>query len=291
MSKLAPPQQTIPIGTRTGSSWNPWMGCHKLNPNSQLGDSGCTFCYMYREVRAKQRMHRDWNPNVVRRCKTTWTKPLRWGMNRRQMIFSCSWSDFFINEADPWRAEAWDVIRRTPWHVYRICTKRPERIRPPGGPSLLPPDWDASWNTTWRHVWLGCTVEHQNHVKRMDYIRSIPCAFRWVSAEPLLSELDLNLKGFGFLVDGGESGGRDEDGNWEKIRPANLDWFRSLRDQCQAAGVLYCHKQHGGTKKCSKAMHAQLFGRRPFPTHLRAWGCRVLDGRLHDDFPPMPPYP
>ncbi len=249
---------------------------------------------MYREVRAKIRVHPDWDPNVVRRCKTTWRKPYRWKANNRQMVFTCSWSDYFINEADPWRDEAWKVIRETPWHVYRICTKRPERIRPANGPSLLPPDWDSEWNGAYKHVWLGVTVEHQNHIKRMDYIRNIPCSLRWVSAEPLLSALDLNLNGFLFLVDGGESGGKDEHGNYEQIRvPPTHDWFRSLRGQCANANppVLYCHKQHGGLKKCSKAMHKQLFGNQPFPPHLPAWGCRVLDGRLHDDFPPMPPYP
>jgi len=290
------PQQTIPplqIGTKTGESWNPWMCCHRLNPNSPLGDSGCTFCYMYREVRAKKLVHPDWDPNVVRRCKTTWRKPYRWKANNRQMIFTTSWSDFFINEADPWRDEAWKVIRDTPWHVYRICTKRPERIHPPNGTSLLPEDWDSEWNRAYKHVWLGTTVEHQNHVNRMDYIRNIPCTLRWVSGEPLLSKLKLNLSGFSFVVTGGESGGKDEDGNCEAIRKPDEDWFRSLRDQCANANpsVLFCYKQFGGLKKCSKAMHKQLFGDRPFPPHVKAWGCRVLDGRLHDDFPQMPPYP
>lgn len=100
-------------------------------------------------------------------------------------------------------------------------------------------------------------------------LRKIPCTLRWVSAEPLLSELNLNLDGFSFVVTGGESGGKDEHGNDEKIREANLDWFRSLRDQCANAKppVLFCYKQFGGLKKCSKAMHKELFGDRPFPPH------------------------
>jgi protein gp37 len=287
----------LQIATKTGESWNPWMSCHKLGTGPE---NGCKFCYMFREVRAKQRIHPDWDPNVVRKCKTTWRKPYR--LKDRQMIFTTSWSDFFIREADApgWRDHAWKIIRENPQHVFRICTKRVERIRPPNGPSLLPDDWDNEWNGAYRHVWLGVTVEHQKWVWRMDMLRRIPCSLRWVSAEPLLSELKLDLSGFSFVVDGGESGGRDENGNWEKIRPADPDWFRSLRDQCANHNppVLYCHKQHGGLQKCSKKLHKQLLAdgkfttiNQPFPDHLKSWGCRVLDGRLHDDFPPMPPYP
>ena len=279
-------QVALQIGTKTGASWNPWMFCHKISVGKS--DGGCLHCYMFREVLSKriQKRHPDWKPDHPQLTKTTQNAPKH--MKGRQMVFACSWSDFFIREADApgWRDHAWKVIRETPQHVYRICTKRPERIRPLNGPSLLPDDWDSEWNHDFKNVWLGVTVEHQNWARRMDYLRNIPCTLRWVSAEPLLGPLALNLTGFSFLVDGGESGGKDE-----KIRPANLDWFRSLRDQCQAAGIPYCHKQHGGLKKCSKAMHKQLFGDQPFPPHEKAWGCRVLDGRLHDDFPTFPPYP
>ena len=288
MSALAQPQVApLVIGTRTGASWNPWMCCHKLGTGPE---NGCKFCYMFRDVRQKKR----WDPDKPRLCATA-TQNAPYRMKGRQMIFTNSYSDFFIREADAvgWRDHAWKVIRENPKHIFRICTKRVERISPPNGPSLLPADWDSEWNGAYKHVWLGCTVEHQKWTWRMDMLRKIPCTLRWVSAEPLLSELNLNLDGFSFVVTGGESGGKDEHGNDEKIREANLDWFRSLRDQCANAKppVLFCYKQFGGLKKCSKAMHKELFGDRPFPPHEKAWGCRVLDGRLHDDFPPMPPYP
>ena len=271
------------------------MCCHKLvNPLEKPypgATSGCLFCYMFREVRqkAKSKVHANWNPDKPQQTKRL-DAPRH--MKGRQLVFLCSWSDFFIPEADgAWRDAAWKVIRETPWHNYRVCTKRPERIRPKGanGPSLLPPDWDSEWNRAYAHVWLGVTVEHQKWTHRMDYIRNIPCTLRWVSAEPLLSALDLNLSGFSFVVCGGESGGKDENGNPEQIRKADWDWFRSLRDQCANAGVAFCHKQHGGLKKCSKAMHKQLFGNQPLPEHLSAFGCRVLDGQVYDAFPPFPP--
>jgi protein gp37 len=292
-------QVALQIGTKTGASWNPWMFCHKLGKGPE---NGCKFCYMFRQVLSKrtQKIHPDWKPDHPQLTKSTQSAPSH--MKGRQMIFTCSWSDFFIREADAsgWRDHAWQVIRANPQHIFRICTKRVERIRPPNGPSLLPDDWDSEWDGAYSHVWLGCTVEHQRWAWRMDMLRQIPCTLRWVSAEPLLSDLRLDLDGFAFVVDGGESGGRDENGNWEKIRPADPDWFRNLRDQCAHHNppILYCHKQHGGLKKCSKALHKRLLAdgkfttiNQPFPNHERSWGCRVLDGRLHDDFPPLLPYP
>ena len=289
MTALAPPQTSLQIGTKTGASWNPWMFCHKLGTGPE---NGCKFCYMFRQVLSKriQKRHPDWKPDHPQLTKSTQSAPSH--MKGRQMIFTCSWSDFFIREADApgWRDHAWQVIRANPQHIFRICTKRVERIRPPNGPSLLPDDWDSEWNGAYKHVWLGCTVEHQKWTWRMDMLRKIPCTLRWVSAEPLLSELKLDLSEFSFVVDGGESGGRDENGNWEQIRDANLDWFRSLRDQCRAAGVMYCHKQNGGMKKCS--CHRKHNPTNPnSPPHLPAYGCRVFDNQVYDHFPPFPPYP
>jgi Protein of unknown function (DUF5131) len=122
----------------TNASWNPWQGCRKVSP-------GCKYCYMYR---AKERYGQD--PTVVRRSKTTFTAPLTWTPPRVPWrVFTCSWSDFVIEEADAWRDEAWDVIRRTPHLTYQVLTKRPERLA-----GRLP------WTTDpWPHVWLGVSVE------------------------------------------------------------------------------------------------------------------------------------
>src|SRR3990167_11527130 len=99
----------------TEATWNPWHGCIKVSP-------GCKNCYMYRE---KNRYGQD--PAVVVRSKpATFNAPLKWKEPAR--VFTCSWSDFFIKQADPWRDEAWDIIYQTPHLTYLILTKRPERI-------------------------------------------------------------------------------------------------------------------------------------------------------------------
>lgn len=127
----------------TKLTWNPWHGCKKVSP-------GCKFCYMYRD---KARYNQ--NPVIVQRSRQeTFNSPLKW--REPGFVFTCSWSDFFIDEADKWRQNAWDIIRRTPHLIYQILTKRPERIK-----QCLPPDWGDGW----QNVWLGTSVENQKNIQ------------------------------------------------------------------------------------------------------------------------------
>ena len=97
------------------ATWNPWHGCTKVSP-------GCAHCYMYRD---KTRYGQ--NPAAVTRSKTTFFDPLKW-KEPQARIFTCSWSDFFIEEADAWRPEAWNIIQNTPQHSYLILTKSIARL-------------------------------------------------------------------------------------------------------------------------------------------------------------------
>jgi len=207
---------------------------------------------MYREQR---RYGRD--PTVVVASKTTFNDPLKWKDGRR--IFTCSWSDFFIEEADPWRARAWDIISQTPRHVYQILTKRPERIA-----DHLPRDWPLP------NVWLGVTVENRRHgLPRMDILRKIPARLRFFSAEPLLEDLGLlDLKGFDWAIIGGESG--------PKARRMHPDWARHIRDQCIAANVPVFFKQWGEFDPSGNRVGRKKAG-------------RVLDGREWNDVPAAMP--
>lgn len=196
----------------TDATWNPWHGCHKISP-------GCKFCYMFRD---KARYGQD--PNVVSRSKTTFNDPLTWKEPRK--IFTCSWSDWLIEEADPWRGDAYDVIRQSPRHTYQILTKRIERAagRVPDPP--LP------------NVWLGVSVESREYLPRIDVLRETPAALRFLSLEPLLQDLGtLDLTGIGWVIVGGESG--------PGARPFNTDWARAIVAQCKAAGVACFVKQFG----------------------------------------------
>jgi protein gp37 len=145
------------------------------------------------------------------------------------LTFTCSWSDFFIDEADPWRAEAWEIIRQTPHLTYQILTKRPERMV-----SCLPEDWGSGYP----NVWLGVSVENRRWLCRLETLAKIPARIHFASFEPLLKDLgDLTpwLPGLEWAIVGGESGARR--------RPMALPWLSSIVAQCQAAQIPVWVKQ------------------------------------------------
>jgi len=254
----------------TDHTWNPWYGCIKVS-------QGCKNCYMYRNM-----ARTPFNPHVVTRAKTaTFNKPLRW--DQPALVFTCSWSDFFIEAADRWRAEALQIIADTPHLTYQILTKRPERVL----------DWldNACWPVSGcpiglhvfkelPNVWLGVSVENQEQAElRIPEFLTIPARTRFLSCEPLLGEIDLTrvyyetykehfnvlnneLQPIHWVITGGESGPAN------KIRTAKPEWFRSIRDQCNGYYVPYFHKQNGGSNKVDGA-----------------WGGRELDDRTWDEMP------
>lgn len=226
----------------TDHTYNPWYGC-------KIVSSGCKYCYMYRDM---ARYGRD--PMAVTRAKpATFNAPLKWRDPAR--VFTCSWSDFFIEQADAWRGDAWDIIRQTPHLTYQILTKRPENIA-----SRLPADWGGGW----LNVWLGVSIESSRYTKRFLELMDIPAAIRFVSYEPALEMVDfapiLSSGYCDWLISGGESGYRP--------RPADANWFRQARYNCRRFSVAYFHKQNGGTRK-----------------EGGAWGGRELDGQVYNEFP------
>jgi protein gp37 len=195
---------------------------------------------MYRD---KTRYGQD--PSTVMRGKTTFDLPLKW--KEPKLIFTCSWSDFFIAEADSWRTEAWDIIRATPHHSYQILTKRPERVA-----DHLPKDWPLP------NVWLGVSVENPRFYSRISILREISAPVRFLSLEPLLAAMPkLPLEGISWVIVGGESGPRS--------RPMKPEWVCDIRDQCATFGIPFFFKQWGGVHKSRAG--------------------RMLDGRTYDAMP------
>lgn len=190
----------------TQNTWNPWHGCIKVS-------EGCKFCYMYRD---KERYKAD--PTIVLRSKGKFNDPLRW--KEPKLIFTCSWSDFFIKDADAWRDEAWKIIKATPQHTYQILTKRPERIA-----QCLPADWGKGYP----NVWLGVSVENQKNASRISTLVKNHAAINFVSFEPLLEEIDLRKVSDLHLIDwaiiGGESG--NDTGKY-RYRKCEMPWIRTL---------------------------------------------------------------
>src|SRR4029077_18531828 len=166
------------------ATWNPWVGCHKISP-------ACAHCYMFREQRAYGN-----NPGIVRRTNpATFYAPLKWKESRR--VFTCSWSDFFIPESDPWRRAAYEVmVVGGAHHTYQILTKRPERI-----PEI---EWPVLGMA--RNIWTGVSVENRRFYWRIDALRRIRPNLLFLSIEPLLGRMpDLPLDGVGWVIVGGES--------------------------------------------------------------------------------------
>lgn len=195
----------------TEATWNPWHGCHKIS-------AGCKNCYMFRD---KAKYGQD--PNVVLRSKTKFYDPLKW--TEPTTIFTCSWSDFFIEEADEWRDEAFAIMALTPHHTYQVLTKRPDRmlayLNAPdiaarialkmgqiGGQRAIKKqdihalvqqgitvsEFDEK-NFFLPNVWLGVSVEDQKTAReRIPLLLKTPAAVRWISAEPLLGLIDFTLR-------------------------------------------------------------------------------------------------
>jgi protein gp37 len=210
----------------TQHTWNPWRGCHKVSP-------GCKFCYMFRD---QKRYGRD--PNTVVRSKTTFLDPLKW--TELALVFTCSWSDFFIEEADEWRDDAWAVIREAGNLTFQILTKRPENIE-----GRLPDNWGDGWD----NVWLGVSAECQSCADvRIPILLSIPAKLRFVSVEPMLEQMSLRrwLPDLDWVICGGESG--PHQANPKTARPMHMRWARELRDQCRYFGVPFFFKQASDTR-------------------------------------------
>jgi len=234
----------------SGISWthntqNFWRGCDKVSPE-------CAKCYINRPVQG--RVIADFG-KVIRALPNTWEDPWKWEAecmvnHYAKRIFTCSYSDFFHAKADPWRNQAWRIIRRTPHLAWLVLTKRPELIE-----ARLPHDWGEGY----RNVWLGISVGCREKLNKMDFLRRIPAAVRFVSAEPLLEDIseDIDLNGFGWVVVGGESGSgqeylwnpaedwkaenkkKDTDGR----RTMRYPWAANLRDKVKAAGLPFLFKQ------------------------------------------------
>lgn len=221
------------MGEKTRISWanrtlNFWVGCTYVSEE-------CEHCY------AESMINRLRGPgafDTVRRTQT-WNDAKKWqreaeATKRTDLVFTCSLSDFFIKAADEWRPEAWKIIHDTPNLIYQILTKRPKLIA-----RALPPDWGPNG---YPNCWLGTSVGMKQYLNRMDALREIPAACRFVSAEPLLEdlcpELEKHVDGFHQIIVGGESGNGSNN-----FRPMPHQWARNILDVCRKNDIAFWFKQ------------------------------------------------
>ena len=219
----------------TEHTWNPFAGCSIHTP-------GCTNCYAMRQARRMEEFGTSptyagttriangkpiWTGKINKASAATMKRPFQ--ITSPSMIFVNSMSDFWHEGArDEWRIEALGVMAATS-HVYQVLTKRPENILPFLEKHTLHIP---------AQVWIGATVERGDFKHRIDTLRRVPAAIRFLSVEPLIGEVGrLDLTGIHWVIGGGESG--------PGARGMRADWARELRDECTRQGVAFFWKQWG----------------------------------------------
>ncbi|MDP3651083.1 MAG: phage Gp37/Gp68 family protein [Rhodoferax sp.] len=248
-------------------TFNPWEGCVKVGP-------GCDHCYAEaRNARFGGGVAINWGPGAPRRrtSPANWALPIKWNKRagimqsawahgvelhsgdeaaciaagfikpQRPKVFCASLADVFDNAVDPmWRADLFWLIKQTPNLDWLLLTKRVGNARLMMCDAIATIDPMAEWVMPLPNVWIGATVVNQEESDRdIPKLQSVSAAKRFLSMEPLLGPVDLTglLDGIDWVIVGGESG--------PGARPMHPDWARSLRDQCQSAGVPFLFKQWG----------------------------------------------
>jgi protein gp37 len=225
----------------TEATWNPVTGCTKVS-------AGCKNCYAERLALRLQAMR---NPRYHNGFKVTLHQdlidlPKAWREPR--LIFVNSMSDLFHEQVPlEFIQRVFATMRTCPQHTFQILTKRSGRLT-----SLAPKiDWPAN-------VWMGVSVEDSRVLSRVDDLRRVPAAIRFLSCEPLIGSLaGIDLADIHWVIVGGESG-------WG-ARPMNIEWIREIFKACRKQNVPFFFKQWGGVRK-------DLTG-------------RLLRGRTYDEMP------
>lgn len=307
----------------TDHTFNSWEGCQKVGP-------GCDHCYAEtRNARFAGGTAINWGPGAPRRrtSVSNWELPKRWNAQadafmaqhgRRQRVFCASLADVFDNAVAPqWRADLFALIASTPNLDWLLLTKRIGNVQ--GMLAELAhgndPDLSLLDMMPLPNVWIGATIVNQAEADRdIPKLLAVPAAKRFLSMEPLLGPVDLHLKREqpctmcvswncelhgrpddapclrrpDWVIVGGESG--------PGARPMHPDWARSLRDQCEAAGVPFMFKQWGEWAPANGPEFIRQGGSRR-DLYVCMWGemarvgkkaaGRLLDGRTHDGYPAL----
>lgn len=233
----------------TEATWNPTTGCDQISV-------GCDNCYALRLAKRLKAMgvakyQLDGDPKTsgpgfgVQCHEDALDIPHCW--KKSKLVFVNSMSDLFHPEVPfGFIEQVFEVMADTPRHTYQVLTKRSKRLA------------EVADKLPWpENIWMGVTVENARYAFRADHLRSTPAAVKFISAEPLLGLLEIDLTGLHWVIAGGESG--------KGFRQVEEDWLLALRDDCQKANVDFFFKQWGG--------------------HTPKAGGRELDGRLWDEMP------
>lgn len=234
----------------TDATWNPVVGC-------SIVTAGCTHCYAMEMARRLEAMGVEKYRGLTRRssARTVWKGviredhdalaiPFKWRKPRK--IFVNSMSDLFHEKvSDTFIKSVWQVMADTPHHNYQILTKRPDRMATLVGKKIkkvLP------------NVWLGTSVENTAVLRRIDHLRKIPAAIRFISFEPLIGPVgEVDLTDIHWAIVGGESG--------HAARPIQECWIDEIYHQCLEYDTRFFFKQWGTWGKDNKRRSKKANGR------------------------------
>ena len=203
--------------------WNPWRGCRKCS-------EGCLHCYIH-----KGDAKRGVDTGAIVQT-ADFDKPVRkWNNGNYRMksglVYTCFSTDFLIEEADPWRAECWNMIKDRQDCTFLFLTKRIERFM-----ECVPADWSGGYD----NVVVCCTIENQKNADRkLTVFQTLPIKHKCITAQPLLERINIEkyLDGIELVVAGGESD--------YYARPLNYDWVLDIRQQCIRQNVSFEFRQCG----------------------------------------------
>lgn len=207
--------------------WNPWHGCRKVS-------EGCKNCYMYYLDAQRGKNGRD-----IYRTKANFDYPLHkdrkgnYKVKSGETLRVCMTSDFFLEEADEWREEVWNIIWQRPDVRFFLLTKRPERVR-----DCLPKDWGDGWD----HVFFNVSCENQKRAdERIPILLDLPFKHKGIMCAPYLGPVSIQdylaTGQIEQVICGGE--------NYEGARPCDFAWVESLQAECVAADVTFAFIETG----------------------------------------------
>lgn len=207
--------------------WNPWHGCKKVS-------EGCKNCYMYA---LDARYEND--GSKIYKVKNNFDYPLhkdrkgRYKIKSGEQIRICMTSDFFLEEADEWRKEAWEIIRKRQDVKFFVLTKRPERVE------KCLPDW---WNDGLENVFFNVTCENQNRAdERIPILFELPFKHKGIMVAPFIGEVNIEKYLNEGIIEQVIAGGENYNGS----RPLDYKWVKSLSEQCKKCDVTFCFIETG----------------------------------------------
>ncbi|KMQ85498.1 abc transporter atp-binding protein [Lasius niger] len=222
------------IASWTHENWNPVLGCEIASP-------GCSHCYAmeiagrllkknvqkYKGLVDLSKRHPVWT-GIMRPDFDRLKRPYAWKKSR--LVFVNSMTDLFHDPVpDSYLLKIWEVMAKTPWHHYWLLTKRPERMR-----HFI----EKIAKVTLPNLWLGASVEHAQTLSRIETLRKVPAAIRFVTFEPLIASVGTpDLRQIDLIYVGGESG--------DRARPMRTEWIEAIFKACRRDGAGFCFHQWG----------------------------------------------